>query len=525
MHTESHGSCLQTARGEAGNCPSRQTECAPGGRYGLLGLASHRLSNPWRGLASLALLATLAATTPLGCRRGANAPQVHAEGEGEDHDHDHEHGAEEAPSNRVAIPDAVRRSLGITFAKAERHDVRKTLRVPGRFELEPLARREYRAATAGRVTLAVNHLARITKGDVLFRLDAPGWRELQERIAAAESEVAQAEARLGAMEPLMKAHAEHERSLASKAQLWADRVAQLEAVRAAGGGKQGDFMQAQAVLRETEAELADVREKDAELEARRAESVAELHAARTHQDLLLRQASALTDRSVEELGARDAAGIALWHSLGAIEVRADVDGVVEDLAVTNGAHIDAMGLALSVVQPERVRFRAFALQADLARLRDGMEARIVPPTAAIATHESVPATVTIGVRADPDERTAELIAAPGAKATWARAGVAGFLDITLESGGGELAVPSGAIVRDGVTPILFRRDPKDPDTVIRLTADIGPSDGRWTTVLSGLAEGDEVVLDGVYPLLLATSGNSAKGGHFHSDGTFHEGKH
>jgi hypothetical protein len=43
-------------------------------------------------------------------------------------------------------------------------------------------------------------------------------------------------------------------------------------------------------------------------------------------------------------------------------------------------------------------------------------------------------------------------------------------------------------------------------------------------VQSGLREGDEVVLDGVYQLMIATSGTVEKGGHFHPDGTFHVGE-
>jgi hypothetical protein len=38
-------------------------------------------------------------------------------------------------------------------------------------------------------------------------------------------------------------------------------------------------------------------------------------------------------------------------------------------------------------------------------------------------------------------------------------------------------------------------------------------------------EGDEIVVGGNYQLMLATSGSAPKGGHFHSDGTFHEGEH
>lgn len=51
------------------------------------------------------------------------------------------HAAEAAPSNRVDIPESVRRNLGITFAQVESRPVAQTIRVPGQFELLPEARR------------------------------------------------------------------------------------------------------------------------------------------------------------------------------------------------------------------------------------------------------------------------------------------------------------------------------------------------------------------------------------------------
>jgi hypothetical protein len=132
--------------------------------------------------------------------------------------------------------------------------------------------------------------------------------------------------------------------------------------------------------------------------------------------------------------------------------------------------------------------------------------------------------LSLGLVADPDERTVDLLLTPDEVAPWARAGVSGFLEVDAEGAGGEeLAVPLGAVIRDGLTPVIFRRDPKDPDRVIRLEADLGIDDGRWVAVKSGVREGDEVVLDGVYQLMLASSGSAQQGGHFHSDGTFHEG--
>ena len=87
-----------------------------------------------------------------------------------------------------------------------------------------------------------------------------------------------------------------------------------------------------------------------------------------------------------------------------------------------------------------------------------------------------------------------------------------------------LAVPSSALVRDGLQHVLFRRDPKNPSEVARVVADMGPDDGRWVQLNSGVMLGDEVVSEGVYELKLATEqgGKTAKGGHFHADGTFHE---
>jgi multidrug efflux pump subunit AcrA (membrane-fusion protein) len=81
------------------------------------------------------------------------------------------------------------------------------------------------------------------------------------------------------------------------------------------------------------------------------------------------------------------------------------------------------------------------------------------------------------------------------------------------------------VQQDGLTQIIFRRNPNNPNEVIRMEADLGLDDGRWVAVLSGLRDGDEVVLDGGFQLMLATSGSIQKGGHFHSDGTFHEGEH
>ena len=115
---------------------------------------------------------------------------------------------------------------------------------------------------------------------------------------------------------------------------------------------------------------------------------------------------------------------------------------------------------------------------------------------------------------------------PEKLSSWAKAGVSAQLEIiTEETSVAQLAIPLAAVQQDGLDLIIFRRNPKKPNEAIRLEADLGLNDGRWVAVLSGLKDGDEVVLDGGFQLMLATSGSIQKGGHFHSDGTFHEGEH
>lgn len=410
-------------------------------------------------------------------------------------------------TNRVDIPAPVRQNLGITFATVERRSVAQTLRVPGRFELMPTARREYRTSLSGRVELMVDPLQRVEAGAALYRVDSASWRDLHERIAMAR-------ARVESMVPLREAHRRHEQSLAEKVALWQDRLKQLEELRAAGGGSASQFTEARATLNATQAELADTMEKDAELQAQQKQVEAELRALESRHELLVR-GSGCADRHE---GASGGAGFT---------VCAVAAGVVESIGVTPGGLAEENGLVVTVVRPEEVRFRARGLQSDLGRLRDGLAARVVPPQGgSMGLQEVMSGELRMGLTADAEERTVDLFLTPRALTAWARAGVVAHLEITLAGGAeGELAIPLSAVVRDGAKPVIFRRDPKDADKVIRMEADLGVSDGRWIVIASGVKEGDQVVVGGSYQLMLATSGATAKGGHFHSDGTFHEGEH
>ncbi|QKK08621.1 MAG: hypothetical protein HND58_10915 [Planctomycetota bacterium] len=178
-----------------------------------------------------AIAIALAALLPLtlaACDGGSPKTSGEAEhGEGDGHDHSSEVEAEATGSDRVAIPAAVRSNLGISFVKVERRRVEQTLRVPGRFEYLPTARREYRTAVPGRVELVVEQFDRVEAGQPLYRLDSPSWREMQQQLADAEAQIERLDARLNTFEPLLAAHQQHEDSLHESVTVWNERVEQL----------------------------------------------------------------------------------------------------------------------------------------------------------------------------------------------------------------------------------------------------------------------------------------------------------
>lgn len=443
---------------------------------------------------------------------------------------------DEAPvdPSRIAVPPTVRSNLGITFVTAERRRVERTRRIPGQFEYLPSARSEYRAMLPGRIELLVKQFERVEAGRPLFRVASPAWHELQLELSEAESTAEGIEAELGSYEALSSAHKEHEARLRESISVLEGRVEKLEELGQVGGGRITELAEARSALAAAKADLAEAQEKVAALDLSKKTNEVRLRGIRTRASLLLQSISTLLDVDANEFvtvegesGERQER----WRTLGALVVTASEAGIVEALAVTDGSWAEERGLVLSVVQPKRLRFHAQGLQSDLGVLRDGLEARIVPPAPtnverAIGLQDTMSGVVSLGLAADPQSRTVDLFVIPETLASWARPGVTAQLEITTDAtAASELAVPLAAVQQDGLESVLFRRNPKKPNEVIRIEGDLGANDGRWVSVLSGLRDGDEVVLDGSFQLMLATSGSMQKGGHFHADGTFHDGEH
>jgi len=403
----------------------------------------------------------------------------------------------------VAIPHNVRQNLGITFALVERRRVENTLRVPGAFELLPGARHEYRSLLAGHVTLAVSQFDAVKEGDLLFSLDSPDWRRVQHEAVEAEGEITIAKAALRvAQTRLSEAHTSAE--IANK------RVKNLAAVKVR-----------KAPL---EAEAAALNGSIVRLQAEIDAASAALVEAEEHYRSRLNTLSSIASLSVESLLSEDEKGTPAWRNILALEVRAKESGRVEHISVNQGAWLETGTLALTVLNPEALRFVGKAPQSELMQLRDGMVCQIVPPEGGVSDlQDGISGTMQIGLTAHEDERTIPLYISPNGSASWVRAGVSAYLDIPREIAEAELAIPRASLVQEGLDTLFFRRDPRNPDRVLPVKADLGPTDGRWVVVRSGVKAGDEVVLDGAYALKLAGGGNKAPDGyHYHADGQLHK---
>ena len=424
------------------------------------------------------------------------------------------------------LTDLVQTNLGITWATAEYRVVQGVLRMPGRFEAEPSARRPYQTPLAGRVEVLVRPYQRVGAGDPLYRLEAEEWHTLQRALAAGRlagegtASIAQRQLAAGQL---------HAGAVAGALQAWTERAATVSRLHREVGGKSAEITEAATRIADLSVQSAAAQQQvlTLEREAVGPDGQAATGLAAVRQRQLLARAAAITGMTSAALEQQDEAGVPVWMALEAPLIRAVAAGVVEGEVLASGAWIDAHQTVLTVTDPSGVRLRAAGLQADLPRLRDGLVARIVAADPAVV--QAIAATLVIGPIADAIDRSVVLIARPidGALLpAWVRPGVTANLEVVISgSPVEELAIPVAATIRDGLQTVFFRRETQRPEQVKKVEADLGTSDGRWIVVQSGLKEGDQVVLGGIYPLKLSQQDGGAQAGHFHADGTFHDGNH
>jgi hypothetical protein len=401
--------------------------------------------------------------------------------------------------------------------------VRRTVRVPGQFELRAEARRDYQVVLPGRVRLLVGQFERVRQGQLLATVESPQWRQMQHEAVEARGEIKIAQAALKV--------AESSRQEAVEAIAFLrDRLATLSQLEVKKVDLEADLSKLHNTLPRLDAEV-------------RARQVG-LEEAQEHYDSRLTVLASIVGVPVERMRepAATTAGSAsdapntpdgqahgptpYWQTIDVLELRARDDGIVDTVAVSDGGWLETGALALTTVNDRLLRFHAHAPQSDIGRFASGQRAQVVPPEGgAVPIEAAIPGDLVVGFAGHPNERTIPLLLTPGDPPAWAKPGVSAYLEVFIEGDEPpQLAIPLAAVVRDDLEFVFFRRNPRDENEATRTEADLGVNDGRWVVVKSGVAEGDEIVVEGAYALKLATSSrpSAPEGYHYHADGSLHK---
>lgn len=220
-----------------------------------------------------------------------------------------------------------------------------------------------------------------------------------------------------------------------------------------------------------------------------------------------------------ELAVKKAARAALIagaeEANGIVSIRATADGVVEALPATDGAWAQVGDEVVRIVKPDSLRLKALVSAPELEKLADGL----------LCEADGVKGELRIGLDAESGLIPVYAIFPKGAPR--GRVGARGTFRCETDAAAKEsICVPRSAIVRIGLQPTVFIRDEHDEDRFLAIDVTTGETANGWTAV-EGLPDDDdlEVVSAGAYELKLALASESSKpAGHFHADGTFHEGE-
>ena len=173
--------------------------------------------------------------------------------------------------------------------------------------------------------------------------------------------------------------------------------------------------------------------------------------------------------------------------LAALEVRAGIRGIVQDVPLENGQWVAIGTLLAKVAEPDRLKADVRVAESNARELHRGLGVRFDAPSGDFRGRiERVdPAVVGGNVRL---EVTLDDPSPRGARVDQA---VTGYVEIDKLNDVLFVAKPAG--VQDDGTAGIFRVD-RDGAYVSRMTARFGRGSAREIEVVGGLAEGDEIVV-------------------------------
>ena len=396
-----------------------------------------------------------------------NTSTEHIHGPGCSHDHSHD-GHNHAPGEtccggETIIVEADARARDLVNMRIETVPAASAVLVHslyGYLTTPDHAMQTYALPCGGRITLHVKSAQQVKKGDLLYTLQSPDIMEQRAEVIRINAALRRCETEIATLRA---------------------RLDDLEA--------------------------AKTRNKDLEVEL----SNKEAELAQQQQELTAVEARL----SMLTLGGT----LAEQNKISVLEVRAEADGTVRNVGVTQGSWGEQGSPVVSMSNVAEMEIATTIYGSDVP---DFSTVRATIPTA--REQQAVEGTWRLAEEVDAATRTRELYFKPAAIPTGVQPGRLCRLDLYQEGNTtGMVSIPDSAVVKVGVDDVVFVEIGEGRFAMVKVHA--GTS-RRGMTPVSGLTPGQKIVVKGGYELkyLIPGDGQQKKAGHFHADGVFHEGE-
>ncbi len=197
------------------------------------------------------------------------------------------------------------------------------------------------------------------------------------------------------------------------------------------------------------------------------------------------------ERTVEALGGD------LDSEIGIMTLRSPIDGRVVSLKASRGKTLETSDTIYEIADLSVLWVHLSVFERDVSAIRVGDKVEIAPQT---GTGEPIMGTVEhVGDVIDPETRAADVRVVVQNEPQTLRPGQSVTARInTTGPAAAALSVPKVAVTRIDGKPTVFVMH--DKNTVEPRQVQTGPEDAHRIAVISGLKEGDRIVMDGMFSL-------------------------
>lgn len=449
---------------------------------------------------------------------------------------DHAAAGAKAPARALAdevfLPEGSRTSAGIELGKVTRMAMHDQLTVPGRLDYDARRRLDYASPVDGIISQVFAQVRqRVSKGDSLAELSSPAVGTARDDVRRREDDK-QIEIKAAEWSATVSDNVEslldtlaHKPPLADVEVIFKDRI--LGNNREKIFGSYSKLLLIEKINHSTR-ELVDggvlsgriVEERTSNLEVAKANFDAACEEAlfttcqeRDRARATLAQADRLVQVSKEHLrtlvGSRLGAEIAAvaedasdspgdTGSLSTLFLRTPFDGVIEDVFVARGERVQGGDSMFVVADTSLLWVRAQIHEREWTAVDvvQGQQVKVNVPGA--ERHQLVARVHHVGAIVEADSRSVPLVAELENDDAHLKPGMFVWVDLPQGSGRDALAVPAAAVMRHEGEAFVF--EPLTEGRYVRVAVTTGIDNGDFVEILSGLQEGEPVVVAGAFVL-------------------------